>query len=254
MEAVTATPAESHCLSCAEPRSGPFCARCGQRARDGRLTVVGVLRQVVEEVTSFDRGLAHTALAVLRAPGRVAREYVEGRTVRYVGPVKYFLLLVGAVQLLTLRSGMLAEVVDGFFHGDGAAGGGAAAGRPEAVDAVARYFVSIAAAAVPALAAWTRLLFWRAGLTYAEHVVLALYTGAQQLLLFVLVTVAAEAAGLKAIVLAYLAAALAYQAAALRAFTGSGWAAAAWRTVVAALFTLLVWGALLVLGVSIATE
>lgn len=250
-------PTPAHCVACSAPRTGPFCAACGQRARTDRITVGGVVRQVVDEVVSVDRGLLHTALAVLRAPGQTARAYVEGRTVRYVGPVKYFVLLVGAAQLLTLHSGILTAMVEGFTSGYDASGnathGSAGQVRP-AVDALSRYFVSFVALAVPLFAGWTRLLFRRAGLTYAEHVVLALYTSAQQLLCMVPLLTPIEATGVKALALLYVTAAVGYQVGALRAFTGVGWAAALWRTLLALLLTLLGWGVLLGVGLTLAVR
>ncbi len=79
----------SLCPNCAAPRVGRFCADCGQdnarvavRARDW-------LRDVVENLTSFDSRILRTLGRLSVNPGRMAREYVDGRRVPFVAPFRY---------------------------------------------------------------------------------------------------------------------------------------------------------------------
>lgn len=228
----------ARCANCGAALGGSYCAACGQRERAGRITLRHVAHQAAGELVPVDRGFAYTVVSLLRRPGLVAREYVDGVTVRYTGPAKYFTLLVGAAQIVALRSGVVQSLVSGIVEGYFEAGG-QAPGRAEAyaVDFASRYFVSLVAVWVPLFAACTRLLFRRAALNYAEHLVLALYTGAQQIASFVAVAWLAERLHAPALFVAYLAAALAYEAWALRGFTGASPWAAAWRTVAAAFLT-----------------
>ena len=79
----------------------------------------------------------------------------------------------------------MTETVSGIF--DGAFGGRTpTVSQAAAVAFVARYFVSLVAAAVPVFAFWLWLLSRRARRNFAEHVVLALYTGGVQVLAFML--------------------------------------------------------------------
>jgi hypothetical protein len=223
-------------VSCGAALGGPYCAACGQRSREGRITARHVAAQVAGELSPVDRGIVFTFLGVLRRPGVVARDYVEGRTVRYVGPVKYFLLLVGAAQILALRVSFLREMAEGFVHGwhrDDGGGGGSE--QTQLLAFVSKYFVSLAAAMVPPFALATRLLFRRARLNYAEHVVLALYTAAQQLAMLVVVAWLIDLVRVRGLEGVWLLAAFAYQAWALHQFTGLSRAQSAWRTVAAAL-------------------
>lgn len=235
------------CVNCGAERGGPFCATCGQAARDERLTLGHVARQVAAELSPVDRGIVYTALAVAGRPGRMAREYVDGRTVRYVGPVKYFLLLVGLAQILALRGGLLRDMVAGLLEGWYAAEQPVAPGQVQAamLGFLSRYFVSVCAVGVPIFAAWTRLLFRSSRLNYAEHLVLALYTGAQHLAAFTLVAWLGQANGIPKLDTAYTFVALGYQVWALRQFTAASVGGATWRTLVAAVLTPLCGAALL---------
>jgi len=228
------------CLNCGAALAGQYCAACGQHVRSERLSLGHVARQAAGELSPVDHGIVFTALAVLTRPGRMAREYVEGRTVRYVGPVKYFMLLVGAAQILALRYGMLDALVSGFLAGwyEYERQGVPNRAQAAAVAFVTRYFVSLSAAGVPLFAAATRALFRRARLNYAEHLVLALYTGAQQIALFTLVGWILDVTHVRGPELVYVPLAFAYQVWALREFTGASWARTAWRTLVAAVLSM----------------
>lgn len=244
--AAPATTPAPPCLGCGAPRTGPYCVACGQRARTGRLTVAGVAHQVVAELVSVDRGLLHTALALARDPGRVARDYAAGRTAPYAGPVRYFVLVAGAARLLALRIGFLGFMVAGFFEGWDAHGAAPAAAQRVARDLVTQYSVSLTALGVPLYAACTRLLFRRAQLNLAEHLVLALYTGAQLLGALILLAavewqlhqwrVRAPYIGAAFCVVAPL-----YQTWALARFTDSRWPAALWRMLLAGNVALFGW-------------
>ncbi len=231
-------PAVARCISCDAARVGPFCAECGQRRREGRLTVTGVAGQVAQELIAVDRGMLHTIAAVTRAPGRVARDYAAGRTTPYVGPAKYFLLLAGVAQLLALRSGFLDAMVAGMLEGYARGAGPSTDAQGALLAFATRYFVSLVAIAVPLYALWTRLLFRRAGFNYAEHVVLAMYTGAQLVAALTLFAVLERATRVPYLDAVFWLGALVYQAGALRAFTGASWPGTAWRLPVAAALTL----------------
>ena len=87
----------------------------------------------------------------------------------------------------------------------------------------------------PVFAACTRLLFRRARLNYAEHLVLATYTGAQQVAMFVAVAWMISVVRVPGIDGVWLLLAIVYEMWALRQFTGVSRAQAAWRTLAATL-------------------
>ncbi|HEX6898766.1 MAG TPA: DUF3667 domain-containing protein [Thermoanaerobaculia bacterium] len=60
----------------------------------GRLGFRDLASAVLAEVASFDTAFLRTFIGLTRDPGRVAREYIEGRRVRYMNPLKYALFAV----------------------------------------------------------------------------------------------------------------------------------------------------------------
>lgn len=166
------------CPNCGLARRGEYCAECGQRG-GGRLTVPGIAQQVAHDVLNLDRGILFTALELTRRPGDAIRDYVQGRRVRYTGPVKYFVLTVALTTFATTQMGVLDEVAAGMFH-DAASG---SAVSPRQVSAfMSQWMTLFMALGVPFTAAVTGRLFKRAALTYAEHLALNLYSYGHQCL------------------------------------------------------------------------
>jgi hypothetical protein len=173
----------AECTNCGVPRAGEFCAACGQRAVRGRLTVRGIVQQVARDVLNLDRGVLFTALELTRRPGAAIRDYVDGKRVRYTGPVKYFVLTVALATFVSTQTGVLNDVARRMVEGMGDT-------APVTVDQTSRFMSQwmtlFMALGVPFTAWVTRRLFARAGMTYAEHLVLNLYAYGQQSLALVL--------------------------------------------------------------------
>src|SRR3712207_1839582 len=78
------------CPNCAVRLRGPFCHGCGQGARlQNRATAIAV--EFVQGMLQFDNRLWRTLHGALVAPGRVSREWREGKRVRHVPPLAFFL-------------------------------------------------------------------------------------------------------------------------------------------------------------------
>ncbi|MDN3922832.1 DUF3667 domain-containing protein [Roseateles violae] len=83
----------SHCANCDAALQGAFCHVCGQKAQLHRsLRHLG--EQGLQGVMHFDSRLWRTLPALLFQPGRLTREYIAGRRVRYVSPLALYLFLV----------------------------------------------------------------------------------------------------------------------------------------------------------------
>lgn len=147
------------CVTCGAVRSGPFCGQCGQRHVAGRQTLrgfaAGVLRRAVGE-----EGALVTVKQLAVRPGQMIRDYLAGRTVRYVHPATYLLLAAAVFALVS-----------------SALGGATGAGESD------RLFALLV---IPIVAAACRVLFWRGAYNYAEHLIAVTYLAAQALLLLVL--------------------------------------------------------------------
>lgn len=83
--------AESICSNCESELHGQYCAACGQRSRQRMITVWELVREASDVLTSLDSRLWRTLGLLLFRPGRLTRNYLEGRRARYVAPLRLFI-------------------------------------------------------------------------------------------------------------------------------------------------------------------
>jgi hypothetical protein len=93
------------CGSCGAVLVGEYCATCGQRRLEGRLSLWGLIEEVARRVFRFDRAFAVTFWRMVREPGRLVCDYLEGRRAGIADPI-YYLFSCVFVQL----------AVSGFTH------------------------------------------------------------------------------------------------------------------------------------------
>lgn len=95
----SATPAGETCGNCATPLLGPHCHRCGQPVKGLVRPLSGWFADLLDSALNWDGRLPRTLLPLLFRPGFLTREYLAGRRVRYVTPVRLFLVLAIALFL-----------------------------------------------------------------------------------------------------------------------------------------------------------
>ncbi len=78
------------CRNCGAPGAGKFCAQCGQAMVLHPPTVVEFARAVVSHNVGAEGSLWRT-LYLLCIPGRLTREYLDGRRKRYLHPLRLYL-------------------------------------------------------------------------------------------------------------------------------------------------------------------
>ncbi|HEY3113447.1 MAG TPA: DUF3667 domain-containing protein [Gemmatimonadaceae bacterium] len=100
------------CLNCGAALSGPFCASCGQRDIPPYPSVRELAVDAVSEFSGWDGRLATTLRALIRQPGILTHEFLEGRRARYISPLRLYLtaslvyfLVAAAAPNSTLRAG-----------------------------------------------------------------------------------------------------------------------------------------------------
>jgi hypothetical protein len=81
------------CANCGAPLSGHYCARCGQRVEHAVHSLSHFLREVAEDLTHADSRLWRTIGALLFKPGYLTREFLAGRRVKYLPPLRLYLVL-----------------------------------------------------------------------------------------------------------------------------------------------------------------
>lgn len=91
------------CLNCQNEFTGTFCNNCGQKETH-RYSVAHVLHELVHVFTHADKGIFSFAWNILRKPGVVALDLVEGRRKRYFNLFQYLLIIVGFVTFLMVKT------------------------------------------------------------------------------------------------------------------------------------------------------
>jgi hypothetical protein len=98
------SPSNDACANCGAALTGEFCSVCGQKRFVASDRGFGsLLRQFMEAATDLDGRFWGTLRALLAQPGRLSRDYIEGRRARWMSPIALFLLVnlvyfVSAVQ------------------------------------------------------------------------------------------------------------------------------------------------------------
>jgi hypothetical protein len=85
-------PPLTHCENCGAPLSGPYCGQCGQPAIDYRRSFGHVLVDVLNEFLNWDSKFFATIALLIAKPWRLTNEFVAGHRVRYVHPLRLYLL------------------------------------------------------------------------------------------------------------------------------------------------------------------
>jgi hypothetical protein len=81
------------CLNCGTSLTDAFCAHCGQRAGDARLSLRDLLHELAAEHFGLDTKVARTLGTLVRYPGRLTIAFIAGRRVRYLPPLRLYLSL-----------------------------------------------------------------------------------------------------------------------------------------------------------------
>ncbi len=80
-----------HCLNCGTELKGPFCYFCGQPDRNFMRFFPVLLRDMMEDVLDFDSRFMRTLKPLLFKPGRLTRDYMNGRRFRYAPPMRLYI-------------------------------------------------------------------------------------------------------------------------------------------------------------------
>ena len=118
------------CANCGAPLAGEYCAACGQRHEPHVHTIGHFAGEAFESITHADSRLWRTLWFLLAKPGRLTREFFEGKRAGYLPPFRLYLVISLLFFLVAgLPKGDLLVV-------DDAAPNGRAAGMNEAATAL----------------------------------------------------------------------------------------------------------------------
>src|ERR1041385_2535146 len=85
-------PPLTHCENCSAELQGHWCAQCGQPAIEYRRSFRYVVADLLNEFLNWDSKFFTTIALLILKPWRLTNEFLAGKRVRYVNPLRLYLL------------------------------------------------------------------------------------------------------------------------------------------------------------------
>ncbi len=82
----------TQCENCGAELAGHYCAQCGQAAIDYRRSFRHVIGDILESFLNWDSKFFTTIALLILKPWRLTNEFLAGKRVRYVNPLRLYLL------------------------------------------------------------------------------------------------------------------------------------------------------------------
>lgn len=110
------------CLNCGTPLQGPFCHYCGQPDKNFLRFFPVLLRELMEDLFDFDSRFMRTMKPLLFRPGKLTRDYLDGRRFRYTPPLRlyifssiacFFVAALLAVDFIQIKGDSDAQALSG---------------------------------------------------------------------------------------------------------------------------------------------
>lgn len=81
------------CLNCGVPLDiiDRYCHNCGQINTTKKLSFRDFFNEFFASIFSYDSRLRHSLIAMLFMPGKISKEYTQGKRVKYVNPFRFYL-------------------------------------------------------------------------------------------------------------------------------------------------------------------
>jgi hypothetical protein len=79
------------CLNCGTHLQGPFCYYCGQPDKNFMRFFPVLLREFLEDFLELDSRFTRTMKPLLFLPGKLTRDYLDGRRFRYTPPIRLYI-------------------------------------------------------------------------------------------------------------------------------------------------------------------
>ena len=83
----------THCLNCNEELKGEYCYKCGQKGTEIDVPIGEVIQEFLRDELKIDARLGHTIIPLLFKPGLLTADYIAGRRVRYVPPLRMYVFI-----------------------------------------------------------------------------------------------------------------------------------------------------------------
>jgi len=92
---------EKNCLNCGATVEERYCTRCGQENVEPKESVGHLIGHFFADITHFDSKIFTTLKDLIFRPGFLTSEYVSGRRMRYLNPIRMY-VFISAIFFLAL--------------------------------------------------------------------------------------------------------------------------------------------------------
>ncbi len=82
---------EDNCLNCGEKVQARFCAHCGQENKEPIESFMSLLVHFIEDLLHYDGKFFSTIRLLFLRPGFLTQEYISGKRVSYIHPIRFYL-------------------------------------------------------------------------------------------------------------------------------------------------------------------
>lgn len=160
------------CKNCHNQYIGSYCNVCGQKTTH-RLDIKHILHEAVHVFTHTDKGIFSLIPKILFQSGKVALDYVSGKTKRHFNIFQYLLIVVGIVTLIISKTRFMEATLETMNTLSGAPiSAKMSATQKEIIGFFQKYINLVLFAFIPVFALFSWLFFKSKRYNYAENVVL----------------------------------------------------------------------------------
>lgn len=162
------------CKNCTDEIVLNFCPNCGQK-KAKRIDRNYLKDEIQYTVLHMNKGFFYSIKKILRAPGKTAREFVEGNRVNHYKPILLVFVVAGISAFLTNTFIHPEEMMIKYYESKGLSGVEASSGIA-ASSFMYKYSAIIMLSTVPFMAFFTWLGFRKWGYNYYENVIITAYS------------------------------------------------------------------------------
>lgn len=91
---------DHRCLNCNTIVNDEYCSHCGQSSHEHRIDAHYFLHDIPHSVFHVDKGFFYTLKMMFSKPGKMIKEYLDGKRIIYFRPFAYVLLMTTICSLL----------------------------------------------------------------------------------------------------------------------------------------------------------
>lgn len=93
---------ENNCLNCDAIVDGRYCKNCGQENVEPKQSLWHLVTHFFNDITHFDGKFFSTMKSLILKPGFLSAEYVKGRRMKYLDPIRMYLFISAAFFIVML--------------------------------------------------------------------------------------------------------------------------------------------------------